>query len=166
MFVALRDRDDPLEAAAGAGADAGAASPDSNGGAEGSSQPPLLEGTECVRTEAIGKTVAGSGEILGVSATAPPSPENMTSSLSPSFAPRQLSSTSCSLPVPSAVTDVDAGGDQKQKQEQQQRKEGLGASSVSSSVLTGRLKVLHQRYGEFAEENGYVRCEDVQVKSG
>lgn len=33
-----------------------------------------------------------------------------------------------------------------------------------SSVLLRRLKSLHERYGEFAEENGYVRCEDAEVK--
>lgn len=32
-----------------------------------------------------------------------------------------------------------------------------------SSVLLRRLKALHERYGEFAEENGYVRCEDTEV---
>lgn len=151
MFVALRDRDGSLEAAAVADA----ASPGTNGGAKGSSNPPLLEGNDCVMTKATGKTVAGSDKILGVNATAPPSPENVVSSLSPSFAPQKLSSISCSLP--------DAGGDQKREQHQQ--KEGLEASSVSC-VLTRRLKAIHQRYGEFAEENGYVRCEDVQVRKG
>lgn len=33
-----------------------------------------------------------------------------------------------------------------------------------SSVLLRRLKALHERYGEFAEENGYVRCEDTEVR--
>lgn len=32
-----------------------------------------------------------------------------------------------------------------------------------SSVLQRRLKDLHGRYGEFAEDNGYVRCEDAEV---
>ena len=35
--------------------------------------------------------------------------------------------------------------------------------SGCSSVLRRRLKALHERYGEFAEENGYVRCEDKEV---
>ena len=36
-------------------------------------------------------------------------------------------------------------------------------SGWCSSVLRRRLKALHERYGEFAEENGYVRCEDKEV---
>lgn len=33
-----------------------------------------------------------------------------------------------------------------------------------SSILCRRLRALHGRYGEFAEENGYVRCEDKEVR--
>lgn len=31
------------------------------------------------------------------------------------------------------------------------------------SLLRRRLHALHERYGEFAEDNGYVRCEDTEV---
>lgn len=39
----------------------------------------------------------------------------------------------------------------------------VGSHGGFSSVLLRRLQALHQRYGEFAEENGYVRCEDKEV---
>lgn len=39
-----------------------------------------------------------------------------------------------------------------------------GGGGGVSSVLLRHLKALHERYGEFAEENGYVRCEDKEVR--
>lgn len=38
------------------------------------------------------------------------------------------------------------------------------ASTAGLSLLRRRLQALHQRYGEFAEDNGYVRCEDTEVR--
>lgn len=37
--------------------------------------------------------------------------------------------------------------------------------SSELSLLRRRLKYLHERYGEFAEDNGYVRCEDSEVRA-
>lgn len=53
-------------------------------------------------------------------------------------------------PAGTALGDDGSAGEQKSKK------------SVSS-VLLRRVQALHKRYGEFAEENGYVRCEDTEV---
>lgn len=45
-------------------------------------------------------------------------------------------------------------------QQEVEKKPKQQAQKKFSSVVRRRLKALHERYGEFAEENGYVRCED------
>ena len=63
------------------------------------------------------------------------------------------SSASASAAPAAAAADVEAAAGVAREQERR----------GCSSVLLRRLKALHERYGEFAEENGYVRCEDTEV---
>lgn len=58
------------------------------------------------------------------------------------------------------------GREQQQQQQQPQQQSELAAlTNAGLSLLRRRLQALHQCYGEFAEDNGYVRCEDTEVVS-
>ncbi|CAM9953061.1 unnamed protein product [Scytosiphon promiscuus] len=68
---------------------------------------------------------------------------------------------------PTGAIDVEAAvtGDAPVASRADARDAELERRGGVSSVLLRRLQALHERYGEFAEENGYVRCEDKEVVS-
>ncbi|CAM9755587.1 unnamed protein product, partial [Ectocarpus sp. 8 AP-2014] len=92
-----------------------------------------------------------------VRASPPPSPSavgdcSWDGSANPSSVAPVSAAAPGATPGGTALGDEGSAGEQKSKK------------SVSS-VLLRRVQALHKRYGEFAEENGYVRCEDTEVVS-
>ena len=88
-------------------------------------------------------------------ATSSPSPQNEVTS-SPSPGNEGMTSS----PITDHAVSCACEGERDEGQQQDQQQERLPGFS---SVLVRRLQELHARYGEFAEENGYVRCDDAQV---